>query len=108
MQLKPFTQFRFFVPPGTHFCWAARGNVDSNLAQGFYACPVCQESNPRPLALRFSALPLSHAPYIILVYDPMNALLYISLVHLYMTQYRWFTSNRYDGTFHDGLLFINT
>ena len=24
-----------FVPPGTHYCWVVRGNVDSNLAQGF-------------------------------------------------------------------------
>ena len=40
MQLKPFTQFRFFVPPGTHYCWVARGNVDSNIAQGFYKWPV--------------------------------------------------------------------
>ena len=34
MQLKPFIQFRFFVPPGTTYCWMARGNVDSKLAQG--------------------------------------------------------------------------
>jgi hypothetical protein len=25
-----------FVPLGTHYCWVARGNVDSNLDQVFY------------------------------------------------------------------------
>ena len=28
--------FSVFVPPGTHYCWVVRGNVDSNLVHGFY------------------------------------------------------------------------
>jgi hypothetical protein len=49
--------------PGTHYCWVARDNVDSNLAQGFNTWPVCGESNPRPLALRSNTLPPGHALY---------------------------------------------
>jgi hypothetical protein len=26
--------------PGTHYCWVARGDVDSKLAQGFHVWPV--------------------------------------------------------------------
>jgi hypothetical protein len=26
---------KLFVPPGTHYCWVARGDVYSKLAQGF-------------------------------------------------------------------------
>ena len=46
-----------FVPPGTHYCWVAIGNVDSKLALRTYTWPV--ESNTR-----LSASPLSHALHI--------------------------------------------
>ena len=37
LQLKPFTPVHFFsIPPGTHYCWVARGGVDSKLGYGFY------------------------------------------------------------------------
>ena len=35
LQLKPFTQYQIFVPPGTHFLGVDIGGVDSKLTQGF-------------------------------------------------------------------------
>jgi hypothetical protein len=40
LQLKPFTEYQIFIPPGTQCCFVARGNVESNLAQGCYTWPV--------------------------------------------------------------------
>jgi hypothetical protein len=52
----PHIQFRSIVPPGTHYCWVARGSVDSKLAQGFYAYRLwSRESNPRPFSLWYDA-----------------------------------------------------
>ena len=36
LQLKPFTQYQYFVPPGAHCCWVATCGVDSKFAQGVY------------------------------------------------------------------------
>ena len=36
LQLKPFALYQFFVPPGTHYCWVDRGNVDSKLVHAFF------------------------------------------------------------------------
>ena len=52
IQWQYLSQHSFPVPPSTHYCWVARGGVDSKLTQGFYTWPVLQESNPRPLDLR--------------------------------------------------------
>ena len=28
LQLMPFTIFQFFIPPGIHYCWVARGSIE--------------------------------------------------------------------------------
>ena len=59
----------FFVPPGTHYCWVARGNIDSNLAQGFIVMSSVPEIvTQTSFALRPNTLPLSHARTPILFY----------------------------------------
>jgi hypothetical protein len=59
MQLKAFRQFQFFVPPGTHYCWVAIGNVDSNLAHDFFHVQCAGNRTPdSPLSGT-----LTHAPY---------------------------------------------
>jgi hypothetical protein len=44
---------------------------------------VCPESNPRPLALRSFALPLSHALYIAFTYQP-NKMIHMLLIAYYV------------------------
>ena len=56
LQLKPFTQYQFLIPPGTNYCWVDRLDVGSKLAQSFYTGPALQESNPRHLDLGSNAL----------------------------------------------------
>ena len=36
LQLKSFTKYQVLVLLGTHYCWVARGGVDSKLVQRFY------------------------------------------------------------------------
>ncbi len=41
--------------PGTHYCWVARGNVDSKAWPNAFIYGRCRESNPRPLTHRSDA-----------------------------------------------------
>ena len=92
-KVKSEMQLQLSIQPwicasGTYYCWVARGNVDSMLAQGFYIWPVLWESNPRFLDLGSNALTIRlHAPQVILLISPQPLLISqqsISLVHLVM------------------------